>query len=351
MIKIEIKSLPPSEIVKDIANHFGVSYDKEGNEYNVEVPGEWGTGKIAAIQFDEGFGLLLYDCMFHEDVEIHFVDEYVHPLKFMYCLDGHIQIRLDDQEEFVIMEKYHNAILASKGENDHVFCFQGGKEVKLRNIEITKEIFQRRFASGDHGEASQIQGLFEDDHADDAFYYDGMYSVTLSHLFKKIDRYPHDGIMRTVFLEAVALEILSEQLSLYKADLDGENNQWRLREYELSCIGNASRIIEEELEDICTIPELAYRTGLNVNKLQEGFKVLYNMTVNEYIHEIRMKRAHHLLRFSSYNISEIVVKVGLNSKSYFSKIFKDAYGITPTEYRKNKFKRVELKSEEPTSSW
>src|SRR5690606_26865939 len=108
-----------------------------------------------------------------------------------------------------------------------------------------------------------------------------------------------------------------------------------------SCIGVATEIIKEELDDLCTIPELAHRTGLNVNKLQEGFKMSYNMTVNQYIHEIRLKRAIQLLRESDYNISEIVAKVGLNSKSYFSKIFKDAYGITPTGYRKEKYRKAE----------
>lgn len=61
---------------------------------------------------------------------------------------------------------------------------------------------------------------------------------------------------------------------------------------------------------------------------------MYGMTVNQYVHSHRLKQATSLLGNSDLNISEIVIKVGLSSKSYFSKIFKDTYGVTPTGYRK-----------------
>lgn len=45
--------------------------------------------------------------------------------------------------------------------------------------------------------------------------------------------------------------------------------------------------------------------------------------------------ARNLLNSTDYNISEIVSKIGVSSKSYFLKIFKETYDISPSDYRKN----------------
>ena len=62
---------------------------------------------------------------------------------------------------------------------------------------------------------------------------------------------------------------------------------------------------------------------------------MHQTTVNGYIQHRRMLHAKTLLNDTDFNISEIVEKLGLSSKSYFSKIFKETYGISPSEFRQN----------------
>jgi AraC-like DNA-binding protein len=65
-------------------------------------------------------------------------------------------------------------------------------------------------------------------------------------------------------------------------------------------------------------------------------KAWTNFTPNEFIHEIRMKRAAHFLEQNKMNISQISYKVGFNNPKYFSKCFQKKYGETPSQYM-NKF--------------
>ena len=58
------------------------------------------------------------------------------------------------------------------------------------------------------------------------------------------------------------------------------------------------------------------------------------MTVNDYIKEYRLKRALTMLTSEDKNVSEVVYALGLSSRSYFSKIFKEKYGIPPSSLRK-----------------
>jgi AraC-like DNA-binding protein len=61
----------------------------------------------------------------------------------------------------------------------------------------------------------------------------------------------------------------------------------------------------------------------------------------EFIREIRIKRAAQLLEERKYNITEVTYMVGLNDSRYFAKCFKNTYGVTPTEYRRNVFEQSE----------
>lgn len=53
----------------------------------------------------------------------------------------------------------------------------------------------------------------------------------------------------------------------------------------------------------------------------------------EFIRVIRLKRAAQLLRESQQNVSEIAYQVGFNNPKYFSKYFKDEYGVLPSVYQ------------------
>ena len=66
----------------------------------------------------------------------------------------------------------------------------------------------------------------------------------------------------------------------------------------------------------------------------------------EFIREVRIKRAAQLLEMGHYNVTEITYMVGMNDSRYFAKCFKNAFGVTPTEYKKSLQTDEENKTEE-----
>lgn len=51
---------------------------------------------------------------------------------------------------------------------------------------------------------------------------------------------------------------------------------------------------------------------------------------------MRLKISSQLLESSDYNISEVAYMTGFNDDKYFRRCFRALYGVTPSEYRKNK---------------
>lgn len=57
------------------------------------------------------------------------------------------------------------------------------------------------------------------------------------------------------------------------------------------------------------------------------------MSLREYLNMLRMEDAKALLAYSELNITEISVAVGFNESGYFSRVFKEYYGMSPQKYR------------------
>ena len=138
--------------------------------------------------------------------------------------------------------------------------------------------------------------------------------------------------MRHVFLEGKVYEILIHYLKQYLDDARDPESRKILRQNTVDKIEEASGIIQEEMAVLGSIMTIAKRVGLNQNTLQDGFNHLYKKSVNQYIKDVRLEKAKELMERSNLNITEITYKIGVNSRSYFSKIFKEKYGISPKQY-------------------
>ena len=100
----------------------------------------------------------------------------------------------------------------------------------------------------------------------------------------------------------------------------------------------ASHIVDN-ISETLTVASLSERSGLIPKKLQLGFRVLYSKSVNEYIRQMKLEISRDLILNTNDTISEIVYNIGFKSRSYFSKIFYEKYGILPTEYRKKSIRQ------------
>ena len=70
------------------------------------------------------------------------------------------------------------------------------------------------------------------------------------------------------------------------------------------------------------------------HQLTAKVRSLTGLSANNFITRVRLDRASQLLRSSELNVSEIAWDCGFQDLSYFGRVFKEVYGQTPTNYRK-----------------
>lgn len=83
------------------------------------------------------------------------------------------------------------------------------------------------------------------------------------------------------------------------------------------------------------VPELAKEVGMSQPILYKKIRAITDLSVNDFIKSIRLKKAAILLEERVHNISEISFLIGFNDPKYFSREFKKQYGYTPRVYLNN----------------
>ena len=89
-----------------------------------------------------------------------------------------------------------------------------------------------------------------------------------------------------------------------------------------------------------TIEEMARNVELSTPHLQKLFKANLGIAPFAYLQVQRLERARELLETTFLQIKQIGVQTGCRNDSHLTRDFKRRFGLTPTEYRKRFWKRM-----------
>ena len=92
--------------------------------------------------------------------------------------------------------------------------------------------------------------------------------------------------------------------------------------------------IEAHYAESLTLPAVAKAAGLSVSRLAHVFKAQVGMSVTAYLNMVRVKWAEYYLTNSQLRVSETAFQVGFGNLSHFNHVFRQATGLSPTEYRR-----------------
>lgn len=111
-----------------------------------------------------------------------------------------------------------------------------------------------------------------------------------------------------------------------------------LNSFDEHFIERVIKIVEDNISNVnLDIAFLEEELKMSNMQMYRKLKSLTNLSGNEFIKNIRLKRAVQLLESENYNIAEVAYKVGFNDPSYFTRIFKKQYGKVPSEYIEKSF--------------
>lgn len=102
-----------------------------------------------------------------------------------------------------------------------------------------------------------------------------------------------------------------------------------------STLNNTLKYIDEHYDSIESLDEVAENLHVSKYYICKLFKKHLNTTFGEYLLNTRLQNAEKLLFNTKYDILKISNECGFSTSSYFCKIFKTKYGLSPKKYREH----------------
>lgn len=146
-------------------------------------------------------------------------------------------------------------------------------------------------------------------------------------ILRVLDGFPPLGQLLKL-VEVFQILALSNQGEYLNRDLDGQ----RFILKDKVRMGAVYEYIDSNYDKDPDVNVVARKVNLTTAAFCRYFKRQTNMTFTTFVNQYRVERAKNLL-MQGYNVSETCYEVGVDSLSYFTKIFKELVGENPSEFR------------------
>lgn len=91
--------------------------------------------------------------------------------------------------------------------------------------------------------------------------------------------------------------------------------------------------MKKNLESVFSLDTISFQHNMSKSSMIRKFKESTGMTPYDYFLELKIAKSLGLLNEPNNKVIEVALQCGFNNHSHFSKVFKKATGLTPTEYR------------------
>jgi two-component system response regulator YesN len=91
-------------------------------------------------------------------------------------------------------------------------------------------------------------------------------------------------------------------------------------------------LILANLQSPPTVEEISAELNVSASRLRQLIKEETGMPFGEFVRDLRLERARELLETTFLRVQEIGAAVGIGDQSYFNRVFKEKYGMTPGKY-------------------
>jgi AraC-like DNA-binding protein len=334
MIRIDVDARDIAGTVKQIQKVVGGELIDRWGEHSLNVNSALASGSIRYISFEWGVGLLEFDITFHQAIHLVLDVSRFNPIDFIYCLLGKYGYHYSQKENHEIdwIEQFQSVILTGRDGGFNHFYFPEGEKLAINFIQIKRKQYLKKRLNNVDQLNKKLYDVFLDSDSQRAFVYYGDYNLKLADKISALRNIKTEGIIRIMQIEGLVYEILSMHILQHDKSLQKPTRKSKLLHKELRKIRSLAKSIASDPSKDYSLTDLSRKSGISQSKLQAGFKYMFTRTVTEYIRHCRLEAARDHMQNSDMNVSEIVYTVGFSSRSYFSKIFRKKYGMSPSEF-------------------
>jgi AraC family transcriptional regulator len=93
--------------------------------------------------------------------------------------------------------------------------------------------------------------------------------------------------------------------------------------------------VHARMEDDLSLDEMAQSVGLSTAHFARMFRKATGATPHQFVLRQRLERAKAMLRAPDARVLDVAVACGFKTQQHFAQVFRDVWGVSPTEYRQD----------------
>ena len=334
MMEVVINAKSTEDALVQMQDCFGGKITERWGEYTLAFNNDIAKGCIRCITFDWGVSLMEIDAIFFQDTLFTYDNQNSNPIHFSYCSQGYYGHRFDTNDNFHTIEQYHSSIIVSKKNLKTHKLFPKEIHIIINVIHIARKEFLKKRNNQLSELNENLYKIFVDDKQELEYAYYSPIHLRMEDYVKTLRDIKTEGITRVLQIEGEVYHLLSMHIARHDKYEKNDILPSTLLKDDLKIVRRHAKKILDDSSLSYNLDQISRDSGLSQAKLQEGFKFLYARTVTEYIRHVRLEAARDLMNTTNLNISQIVYTIGFTSRSYFSKIFREKYDMTPHEFKK-----------------
>ncbi|MFA9188624.1 AraC family transcriptional regulator [Flavobacterium sp. FBOR7N2.3] len=320
-------------IFEQLQEQLGGKLQIKSNEFKLEIDNEIGRGLISGICIEKAICYIEYEINFTENVSIIYHHDNAYSIHFGYCSNGCLIQSFGEDGKKSKLNQFQTGIYSNSSKKNTFFSFSKNQQINVSMISVDTLFVNNSELK------EQLKNTFLKNKESNQLCYIGSLNLRIAEKINSLNTINQKGIVRNLLINSNIYLILALEIEQHKYDLTKvENSFISLSQSDMKIVNRISEYIKMNPEIQYSLKYLCKKFGVSSFKLQEGFKIMHNRTVTDFIRNIRVEVAENLIRTSELNISEIVYTVGLTSRSYFSKIFKEKYNCSPKHYQNHQNK-------------
>jgi AraC-like DNA-binding protein len=176
---------------------------------------------------------------------------------------------------------------------------------------------------GDYFSRLLEEGRFSPEHV---FFETGLHNSLLSIFTQIFDEVRSQRPLYQLKTCALILSLIAEVLTR-------ERRKEQPNYYE-DITAKAKYLMESNAYSAINIPFISEQLGISTSRLNEIFKTYTSMTPYQYYIHIKIHKAESLLEEEDISVKEAAYKMGFEDQYYFSRLFKNKTGVSPSDWKK-----------------
>ncbi|ASK31052.1 hypothetical protein CEY12_13465 [Chryseobacterium sp. T16E-39] len=150
-------------------------------------------------------------------------------------------------------------------------------------------------------------------------------TVEMHMILKEIISNSKKGFMQKLLIEAKIIKLLILIFEQFREKTTNESSS--------KTASVIKKYIDENFHRNIKVGEIGKLIGINQNSIRKAFKAQYNITITDYISELRMLKAKKMIINKEIMIKEISIECGYEYVQNFTRAFKKKFGLSPEKLR------------------